>query len=223
MKLPTLKLPQLSVPGAKKPPAPAPGQDAVQKWLPVKDVSGGLIVRADGVLVAVIRIEPAPFSLLSDRERERRIAATFEAFQGLPGAAQVISLPRPLDLDAYISSLEGLLAEAEGARRAVLRGYLQYVRGLAAGGIAVERRFYILIPGEARKKGGREELLARAREFAAALARADLTAHLCDDREILDLLFVFFNPSQAAFERPAEPAAAPIYRTAKEVVEGGID
>lgn len=215
MKLPALKLPQL--PGtAKKPPAPAPGQDTLQRWLPVKDVSGGLILRQDGTLVAVIRVEPAPFSLLSDRERERRIAAAFEAFQGLGGTAQVISLPRPLDLDAYISDLEARLAEADGARKTVLRAYLSYVRGLAAAGTAVERRFYVLLPGEAKKKGAREELLACAREFVAALGRADLAARICDDREILDLLFVFFNPAQAAFERPIEAAVAPIY-TAKEV------
>lgn len=221
MKLPTLKV--FKLPGAKKSPAPAPGQDTVQKWLPVRDVQSGLVVRQDGVPVAVVRVEPAPFSLLSDRERERRIAALFEAVQGLAGAAQVLSLARPLDLDAYIEDLEARLREADGARKAILRGYLSYVRGLAAAGSAVERRFYVLIPGEAgKKKGGREELMARAREFLAALSRAELSARLCDDREILDLLFCFFNPAQAAFERPAEASPAPMY-TAKEVAERGLD
>lgn len=219
-----LKLDLPSLPGKPQAKAaPAPGQDTVQKWLPVRDIRDGLLVRQDGVPVAVVRVEPAPFSLLSEAERERRISALFEAVQSLPGAAQILSLPRPLDLDAYISSLEALLAEAEGSRRAVLRSYVQYVRSLVAGAGAVERRFYVLVPGEGRKKGGREELLARAREFLAALARADLQARLCDDREILDLLFVFFNPAQAAFERPVEAAPATIYLTAKEVAERGID
>jgi len=178
-----------------------------------------MIVRRDGGLVSCVRVEAAPFLLLSDREKDRRIGAFFEAVQGLPGRAQIVSLPRPLDLDAYLRELETQLLEASGARKTALRGYLSYVRNLVAGGTAVERRYYVLISWDGRQKGAQEELSARTREFLADLARADLTAHLSDDREVLDLLFYFFNPAQAAFERPVEADGAPVYSSEK----GGED
>lgn len=197
---------------------PAAG-GSVQSWLPVRDVDRGLMVRADGTLVAAVRVEPAPFGLLSDRERERRIGALHEAFQGLPGAAQVAVVPRPIDLDAYLGDLEGRMRDADGARRALLRGYLGYVRGLVGSGEAVERRFYVLIPEvEGTRRAAREELVQRAGEFVAALARAELQAHLCGDGEIIDLLFAWLHPAQAAFER-ATPESVTVRYVA--LAEGG--
>ena len=189
---------------------PARSAPAVQDWLPVRDMRRGLILRTDGTAVAVVRVEPAPFGLLSDAERERRIAAVHEAIQGLAGPAQIVVTSRPIDLDAYLLDLERGLAEAEGARRSLLRGYLGYVRGLAAGGEATERRFHVLLVGEAGRTDG-EAVLQRASEFAAALARADLAAHVCDDREVTDILFSFLHPARAGTESADEPAPAVRY------------
>ena len=195
---------------------PARQAPAVQDWLPVRDVRRGLILRTDGTAVAVVRVEPAPFGLLSDTERERRIAAVHEAIQGLAGPAQIVVTSRPIDLDAYLLDLESRLAEAEGARRSLLRGYLGYVRELAAGGEATERRFHVLLVGEAGRADG-EAVVQRASEFAAALGRADLSAHVCDDREVTDLLFCFLHPARAGTETADEPAPATRYVPPREV------
>ncbi|MHB1128385.1 MAG: hypothetical protein ACYC2T_15855 [Bacillota bacterium] len=212
----------LTAPGEKIP-ARAEGQATVQNWLPVRDISGGLLTRSDGHMVAVIRVKPAPFTLLSQAEKTRRIAALHEAIQALPGAVQICALPRPIDLDSYIADLEARQVEVEGSQKAVLRGYVHYVRSLAVNAEATERRFYVLVNGEGKNRGGREELLQRVQELVAALARAELQAHLCNDREVLDLMFCFFHPAQVAFERPAYPTVAPVYMTAKEVMEYGVD
>lgn len=207
----------------KRPAQKPPGKAAVQAWLPVVDISGGMLVRQDGSLAAVIRIEAAPFTLLSDRERERRIAAMREVIQMLPGQAQIIAVPRPIDLDAYLTSLDALATEAVGPRRGLLRGYLGYVRGLATSAGATERRYYILLPGERGRKGARDELAAKARELVTALARADLQARICGDQEVLDLLYIYLNPAQAAFERVSLPGAiAPVYVSAGEVAKHGV-
>lgn len=184
---------------------------SVQSWLPVQDVRDAVMVRADGSSVAAVRVDPAPFALLSERERERRIAGLHEALQALPGSAQIAVVPRPLDLDAYLASLESFLVEADGARRGLLRNYLAYVRGLVTSAGALERRFYLLLPSGYRGPADRDELLQKARELVAALGRAELSAHLCDERELIDLLFVYAHPAQAAFERAELPAAAALY------------
>ncbi len=185
---------------------------SVQDWLPVRDVDRGLMVRDGGALVAVVRVEPAAFGLLSEGERDRRIGALHEAVQALPGAAQILVVPRPIDLDAYLGSLEATLAEAEGMRRSALRGYLGYVRAVVGGGEAQEHRYYVLLPAEGVRRSAREELVARAAEFVAALTRADLRAHLCDDAEILDLLYGWLHPAHAARERvEVAPPPAPRY------------
>lgn len=189
------------LPKRAKKTAATPRSGVAQSWLPVQDISGGMLIRADGTPVAVIRIEAAPFALLSGRERKRRIEALREVIQMLPGQAQIFCLPRPIDLDAYITSLEALQTEANSARRTQLRGYISYIRSLAVSAAAIEHRYYILLPGEKGRKDARGELAQKTTDLVAALKRADLQAYACNDQEALDLLFIFFNPAQAAFER----------------------
>ena len=205
-RLPPLRRPAwLGGPGAT-PPAPRP-LPAVQAWLPVRDVADGVMVRADGCPVAAVRVLPAALGLLSEGERQRRIAGLHEAIQGLGARVQLVTLPRPIDLDGHLGDLRGRLGAATGPRRELLAGYARCVRTLAGGGEALEHRHYVLIPGG--PGCGSEELRLRATEFASALGRAELAAHLCEEAEVLDLLFSFLHPLHAALERAAPPVAAP--------------
>ena len=113
--------------------------NTVQNWLPIKDIKEGLIYHTDGKPVAVVRVEPSAFTLLSDREKERRISALFEAIQAVPGDMQIVAVPRPIDLDVYIKDLEEKLQETQGRRKAMLRGYTNYVRKITAGAEAMEK------------------------------------------------------------------------------------
>lgn len=218
LSVPWPKLRTAAGPPAAKRAVPVSGAaPAVQDWLPVRDVAGGVVVRADGGLVAAIRVKPVPFGLLSDREQERRVTALHEAIQGITGPAQIVVIPRPLDLDAYIADLDRQLGEAQGVRRNLLRGYAGYVRGLAAGGQAIERRYYLLLQAEGRQRGAREELLTRAREVARDLERAELPAQVLDDTELIEMLYTFLHPA-----RPAE-RAADFGAVAPRYLGGGAD
>lgn len=171
---------------------------AVQDWLPWKDIAGGVITRKDGQVVAVLKVEPFNLALKSENEKKRIITAVHEALNGQREAFQVLSMGRPVDLDAYLKSLQDLAREASNAaRKKLLQEYIRYVGALVAGGEALERRYYILLPGKEQV-----EVLQRAHELASNLERAGLKVNICEDHEIIDLLFVFLHPAQAAFERP---------------------
>ena len=194
----------------------AAAKATAQAWLrgEVADVAGGLIHRGDGALVAVLEIEPANIALLSDRERAQRIRALHEALQGIRDAFQILALPRPIDLDAYIGDLDRLLAAADPGRRRLLGEYARYVRRVTGSGEAMERRFYLVLPlagAEARRKGAAGDLLQRAAEVSTALGRADLRARVLDDRGLIDLVHTLLHPSTAAFERGELPAITTRY------------
>ncbi|HHW02054.1 MAG TPA: conjugal transfer protein TraC [Thermoanaerobacterales bacterium] len=192
----------------------------VQKWLPVDDIDGGLMKLKGGQVTAVVKVEPAPFTLLSEQEKDRRIKSLYEAFQALSYKVEIFCIPRPIDLDQYLNDLEDLLKETDPGRRPILRGYLNYVRGIVSSAEATERRFYILIPEE---KSRADELQKKVREFVALLSAAELKAEICSESEILDMLFCFFNPAQAAFERPGIVSAAPMVKTVEELIKDGVD
>jgi hypothetical protein len=171
---------------------------AVQDWLPWKDIAGGVITRKDGQVVAVLKVEPFNLALKSENEKMRVITAVHEALNGQREAFQILSLGRPVDLDAYLKGLQDLARETGNpARKKLLQEYTRYVATLVASGEALERRYYILLPGKEQV-----EVLQRAHELASNLERSGLKVRVCSDQEIIDLLFVFTHPAQAAFERP---------------------
>lgn len=176
---------------------------SVQQWLPVQDLPpGGLLVRRDGALVAAIRVEPRNITLLSQSERIRLLRGLRTAINtiGTP-ENQIISLPRPIDLDGYLRRLDATLPDLSPARQRLLRQYIRHVSDLIAGGEAQERHFYIMLsrPGG---KGAADELRQQATDLADRLLQADLIAHVVDERALLNLLYAFHHPAQAAFERP---------------------
>lgn len=189
---------------AEKPASSLP--KSVQAWLPVSTVRDGLIHRTDGSLVAVVRLEPVNLGLRSAAEQQRVLALLHEAVNAMQQPAQILSLPRPLDLDNYVRALEARLLEVDPARQRLLRMYIHHVSGMVAGGEVQERRFFILLPQPAGRDAGRE-VLQRAHDLMARLRQADLLVSVLNDPELFDLLYVWGHPNQAAFERP--PAGPP--------------
>ncbi|HBT47938.1 MAG TPA: hypothetical protein DEA73_08720 [Peptococcaceae bacterium] len=204
-----LKFPGKKEATKKKQATQEEARKAVQEWLPFKDIAGGVLVRKDAQVAAILRVEPFNLSLKSETEKKRIITAVFEAINGLKEPFQIVSLGRPVDLDAYLRELQGKARETTSfIRRKLLQEYIHYdihyVSALVSTGEALERRYYLLLPGKER-----EEVLQRAHDLASNLERAGLKVTICEEQEIIDLLFVFLHPAQAAFERP--PALAGPY------------
>jgi hypothetical protein len=184
-------------------PSAAPGPSAVE-WVArrVRSVADGVLVRGD-VPLAVVRIEPAPVALLSEREVARRVEDMREALAGLQGPWQAVSVQRPVDLDAYLADLDAALAQAAGPRRGLMREYARYVRGLVGGGEAVEVRHYLLV-GPPGATWSEAEARKAAEEAAEAVRRGGLGAAVPGVGELMDLLAAALQPA-----RRAEPVTAP--------------
>ncbi|GBF35410.1 hypothetical protein DCCM_4537 [Desulfocucumis palustris] len=186
-------------------------EPSTRDWLPIEDIGGGLIVRRDGWLVAVLKVEPLNIDLKSDREKKRIIKAVHEVFNGQREAFQILSIGRPVDLDGYLQELEVMVGKADAKRKRHLREYIRHVAGIVTGGEALEHRYYVLLSQEPDPQA-RDELLKRSYEMAAGLKTSGLKVTLCQDREIIDLMFSFMHPAQAAFERApssSEPELPP--------------
>lgn len=190
---------------SKKPGSPAiPSKNSTQSWLPIKDVHNHMIYRKDGYLVAVVMVSPVNIHLLSDHEKSRLIQSLEEVLSGVDVPFQILSIARPVDLDAYIAKLNHMKSEAPNPiKQRLLANYMKTAAQMATSGEALERHFYILLDQQPSKKPQIDEqsLMVRAKEMASNLSGAGLSAQLCSDEAIRDLLFIYTNPNQAAFER----------------------
>jgi len=183
---------------------------AVQEWIPVRDVAEDLIVLKDGRYVCVLKVMPLNISLKSENEKKRIIQTVYEALNGFKESMQVFSIGRPVDLDSYIGYLQTKSKEETNmTKKRLLQEYLKYVASIVTSGEAIERRFFIMLSGKEK-----DELKAKAHELANNLEKSGLKVELAADQDIIDLLFSFSHPSQAAFERAplfSGPYLPPVY------------
>jgi hypothetical protein len=181
-----------------------PGSVSTQEWIPIKDVYNGFIHRKDGALVCAIRVQPKNIRLLSKDEAIRLVKLLMEVLNGIDYSYQIITIPRPVDLDAYIAELQSLKSNEENPiKNRLLGNYISQAASVAVSGEALDRLFYILIDEFPGNKKQKTELILhqRASELVSNLMSADLMSHLCSDDELRELLFIFTNLSQAAYER----------------------
>lgn len=195
-----------------------PGQQSTQAWLPLYDINNRLIYRRDKHIVAGVRVEPINIHLLSEKEQDAKIRALHEVLNGIDYEYEVYINARPVDLDGYIVTLTDRQRNEENfLKKRLLDGYIRQAAMLATGGEALEREFYYFISQPIGKKANlaENELLARGTELAANLTSAGLTSNLCTDQELRDVLFIFTNPQQAAYERApntSEEMISTLYR-----------
>jgi len=173
---------------------------SAQDWLPIVDVGDGVMKRRDGWFISALMVEPLNIDLKSAREKKKIIRAVHEAFNGQMDAFQILCIGRPVDLDGYLQELEIMVGKADAKRKRHLREYARHVARIVTGGEALEHRYYILLSQEPDPYA-RDELLKRSYEMAGLLKKSGLKITICQEREIIDLLFTFMHPAQAAFER----------------------
>lgn len=181
--------------------AQTPKDNSTIEWLPIEDIVGGTISRKDGYIIAALSIQPINIDLLSEREIKRIISGAHEAINGLQISIQIVSIGRPVDLDGYIKSQNNIKEETQDMiRKRLLQGYIKQAAEMASGGDVVERKFYILM-ADKKINTSRDEIINRLKELSGNLMSAGLITRVCEDRELINLNFMFMHPAQAAYER----------------------
>ncbi|WP_038069262.1 MULTISPECIES: hypothetical protein [Thermoanaerobacterium] len=187
----------------------------VQDWFPVKDIGDDMILLKDGRYVCVLRVWPLNIGLKSESEKKRIIQSMYEALNGLKDTMQIFTIGRPVDLDSYIGFLQSKSKEEVNmTKKRLLQEYLKYVASIVTSGEAIERRFFIMISGKEK-----EELKVKIHELASNLEKSGLKSDMASDQELIDVLFSFTHPAQAAFEKAPifnGPYLPPVFESHKE-------
>lgn len=179
-------------------------EKSLQEWLPIYDADRSFIKRRDGYLVSAIKVHPLNIDLLSKREKRRIVKGLHEIINGIENYFGILTIGRPVDLDSYVASLqEKMRNEQNYFKKNLLQAYIKDSISIASLGETLERRFYIL-EVEKDSKFAEEDLSSRIRELSSNLSAIDMKNEICDDDKLIDLLFIFLNPSEAAYEKTPE-------------------
>lgn len=199
--------------GTPSPRSGATGPVTTQAWLPLQDLHDGCLFRPDGGVVAGLALHAPALSLKSTAEQRQLIQGLQAALDALDCPWQIWTVPRPIDLDQYLGSLDRAVETAPvGPRRRVLADYLRWVADLTRRGAAVERRSYLLMVRHGTDAVALHRQTLRAFQEALGHVRG-FTGQPLDDAAWRQVLFLVFHADRAAVEPPLEARrATPLYR-----------
>jgi hypothetical protein len=197
--------------------APVDPRASIQDWMPIADIEDGYAVAKNGDCIGYLRVYPIDITLMSENEKARIIAAVKEAINGEKEPFEIFSIPRPVDLEAYLGELNSKVAQAGNPkRRLVLRDSIEYAVKTVASGSCVERQHYIICR---QRKGTKaeEELYNRLSEFRNRLRIAGIRAEICGDNDIITVCSLFAAPQMTAMlPNKFELSIVPTFEGGKE-------
>lgn len=125
-----------------------PDKNAVstKDWLPVKDVTNGIIVLKNGTFLKILEILPINFKLRSKLEKRSIILNYREFLKACHYPMQISIQCKKADIEPHIKKMEGYYKEEKNENaRSMAQVYINLVRTLGKKG-AVSRRFFLVVP-----------------------------------------------------------------------------
>jgi NADH:ubiquinone oxidoreductase subunit C len=125
---------------------------SVQDWLPVKNITGGVIVTKDLRFVKLMEVLPVNFHLKTSSERQNIIYCFASYLKIAPDNLQIRVVTQRLDLENYIEKMKSYLeSETNEKCRELIEDNIAEVSYMAANEV-ISHRFFIIFAYEAGMK-----------------------------------------------------------------------
>lgn len=119
---------------------------SIQELLPLDDIVDDIAVLRDGGHCAVVEVSGVHFALRSEAEQEVILAGFRRLLNALSHPVQLLVRVVPADVERYLAGLGG--AQLAPELRGLRRSHEEFVRRIAGERAVLERRFYVVVPGE---------------------------------------------------------------------------
>lgn len=182
-----------------------------RRQINIKGVRDGILILPNSRYSLILESSALNFELKSEQEQDA-IIDTYESFlNSLPCRLQIIVRIREVDMSDYLAGIESRAKQEKlEVYQEQLRGYSSFIQGLVNDNKILSRRFYVVIPFEAKEadfEAAREQLLLHSDMVAKGLARLGLQTRQLESLEMLDLFHSFYNPGEAKRQPITEQVA----------------
>lgn len=182
-----------------------------RRQINIKGVRDGILILPNSRYSLILESSALNFELKSEQEQDA-IIDTYESFlNSLPCRLQIIVRIREVDMSDYLAGIESRAKQEKlEVYKEQLRGYSSFIQGLVNDNKILSRRFYVVIPFEAKEadfEAAREQLLLHSDMVAKGLARLGLQTRQLESLEVLDLFHSFYNPGEAKRQPITEQVA----------------
>lgn len=117
------------------------------QFIPISEISDGIVVLKDGSLRAIVRIGAINFDLRSTDE-QRAIIQQFQGFlNSVDFPFQIVVQSRRFDISAYLAEVQGASEQLSNELLKVQAGeYVRFVGELSELANIMSKQFYVIIP-----------------------------------------------------------------------------
>lgn len=159
------------------------------------DVKGRTLYTKDGYIFSYVKVQPISTALMTESEKEFLMKKMTTALSPLNIPFKILFLTRPTDIKQVIDYYEGIKSvTVDTLRRSALTSTINYLSGMAISGGVLERQTYFAIWTKESYEDSAEYLSTKLEELLNALKDSGIKSHICDERDILQMLSLFYNP-----------------------------
>lgn len=175
--------------------------DFVQDFIPVKDITHGVVETTDGRYIKILEIEPINFMLRSDEEQWSIISSFASWLKISPMRLQFKSITRKADSDKHVAMVkEELEAEENEQCKSLGNGYIRLIKDVGSRE-ALTRRFFLIFQYEEARHGNNDfgqiyGMLQTAEQNAKAYflqCGNSILQPEDPDEATAEILYMFFN------------------------------
>lgn len=173
-----------------------------RRQIRIKEVRDGILVLPERQYRTVIETSSINFELKSEEEQDVIIDSFQNFLNSLSCPLQILIRVREIDIDHYLEDIaKKQEKEAEDIYKQQMKNYTAFMQKLISGNKILSRKFYIIIPYEAKDTSDftliKEQLLLNQDIIIKGLEKLGMKARPLASLEILDLFYSFYNPTQA--------------------------
>lgn len=151
-------------------------------YVGIEAITGDVLHLPEGRTRAILEVGALPFDLLDEGEQAAVVAGFAQVLDSLTHPVQLLARVVRLDLDRYLGDLEERARREPSDRlRALLRDQIAHLRKTAREQVLLERRFYLVVPGEHDSSSAGRALLRRGTAGATGGAARQRLAFRCDE------------------------------------------
>ncbi len=175
---------------------------SARRQINIKEVKDGILVLPNNQYRSIIETSSINFELKSEEEQDVLIDSYQNFLNSLSCPLQIIIRTREIDVDRYLEDIANKLSnETEDVYKKQMENYSDFIQNLISGNKILSRRFYIVIPYEAKEKSDfkliKEQLLLNQDIVMKGIEKLGMKAKPLTSLEVLDLFYSFYNPKHA--------------------------
>ena len=192
---------------------------ATKQFLQVEQVKNGVVIQKSGGLCSVLLVSSINFELKADDEKQAIISAYQSFLNSLDYPIQILITSRQINLDDYLVDLENHYEkQANELLKLQIGEYLNFINSLIEVSNVISKNFYVVIPyspgantksffsrgkssssySEKQLEEYRNQLWQRVKQVRVGLLGLGLHAEALNTRELIELLYNFYNPARKA-------------------------